>query len=106
MTKKIYIFLALLMVLSSCSTQKNTGMSRWYHRTKTKYNIQFNGKNAYIDGLQQITDAHDDNYGEMLPLYPVSDHKAAEASTGKMDITIEKCRKYTYSSFGRRWHCP
>ena len=93
MTKKIYIFLALLMVLGSCSTQKNTGMSRWYHRTKTKYNIQFNGKNAYIDGLQQITDAHEDNYGEMLPLYPVSDHKAAEASTGKMDITIEKCRK-------------
>lgn len=68
-------------------------MSRWYHRTKTKYNIQFNGKNAYIDGLQQIADAHEDNYGEMLPLYPVSDHKAAEAATGKMDITIEKCRK-------------
>ena len=83
----------MLMAMSSCSTQKNTGLSRWYHRTKTKYNIEFNGKNAYIDGLQQITDAHEDNYGEMLPLYPVSDHKAAEASTGKMDITIEKCRK-------------
>ena len=95
MTKRLHIILLLgtVMVLGACSTQKNTGMSRWYHRTKTKYNIEFNGKNAYIDGLQQITDAHEDNYGEMLPLYPVSDHKAAEASTGKMDITIEKCRK-------------
>ena len=78
---------------SSCSTQKNTGASRWYHRTKTKYNIEFNGKNAYNDGLQQIAEAHEDNYGEMLPLYPVSDHKAAAAASGKMDITIEKCRK-------------
>lgn len=93
MTKKIYIFFTLLLVLSSCSTQKNTGMSRWYHQMKTKYNIQFNGKNAYTDGLQQITDAHEDNYGEVLPLYPVSDHKAAEASSSKMDVTIEKCRK-------------
>ena len=93
--KRLHIILLLgtVMVLGACSTQKNTGMSRWYHRTKTKYNIAFNGKNAYDDGLQQITDAHEDNYGEMLPLYPVSDHKAAEASTGKMDVTIEKCRK-------------
>lgn len=94
MIKKSYILLlTLLMALCSCSTQKNTGATRWYHRTKTKYNIEFNGKNAYIDGLQQIVEAHEDNYGEMLPLYPVSDHKAAEASAGKMDITIEKCRK-------------
>ena len=94
MTKRSYIvLLALLMVLGSCSTQQNTGMSRWYHRTKTKYNIAFNGKNAYADGLKQISDAHEDNYGELLPLYPVSDHKAAEASKSKMDVTIEKCRK-------------
>ena len=81
------------LVASSCSTQKNTGMTRWYHQTKTKYNIAFNGRNAFNEGLEQIATAHEDNFGEMLPLYPVSDHKAAESATGKMDITIEKCRK-------------
>ena len=94
MTKRSYIVLLILLaVFSSCSTQQNTGMTRWYHRTKTKYNIAFNGKNAYADGLKQISDAHEDNYGELLPLYPVSDHKAAESSKSKMDITIENCRK-------------
>ena len=93
MTKKIYIALLALATLCSCSTQKNTGASRFFHRTKTKYNIEFNGRNAFDEGLKQIADSHEDNYGEMLPLYPVSDHKAAEAATGKMDITIEKCRK-------------
>ena len=77
----------------SCSTQKNTGATRAYHQMKTKYNIHFNGKNAFAEGLDQIVAAHEDNYGEILPLYPVSDHKAAEASKSKMDVTIEKCRK-------------
>ncbi len=90
-----YLFATVLLALlaSSCSTQKNTGMSRWYHQTKTKYNIAFNGRNAFNEGLEQIATAHEDNYGEMLPLYPVSDHKAAESASGKMDVTIEKCRK-------------
>ena len=81
------------MLLSSCGTQKNTAATRFYHRTTTKYNIYFNGNTAYAEGLKLIVDAHEDNYGEMLPLYPVSDHKAAEASKSKMDVTIEKCRK-------------
>lgn len=83
----------MVLLMTGCSTQKNTGATRLYHQMKTKYNIQFNGKNAYDEGLKQIITAHEDNYGELLPLYPVSDHKAAESSKGKMDITIEKCRK-------------
>ena len=79
--------------MTGCSTQKNTGATRFYHQMKTKYNIQFNGRNAFDEGLKQIADAHEDNYGELIPLYPVSDHKAAEASKGKMEVTIEKCRK-------------
>ena len=93
MTRKIYILFFALAVLCSCSTQKNTGASRAYHQMKTRYNIHFNGRIAYLEGLEQIAAAHEDNYGELLPLYPVSDHKAAEASAAKMDRTIEKCRK-------------
>ncbi len=83
----------VMLALCSCSTQKNTGAVRAYHQMKTRYNIHFNGRIAYEEGLEQIAAAHEDNYGEVLPLYPVSDHKAAEASTSKMDRTIEKCRK-------------
>lgn len=94
MTKKTYILLlSMAVVLCSCGTQKNTAATRLYHRTTTKYNIYFNGNTAYAEGLKQIAEAHEDNYGEVLSLYPVSDHKAAEASKAKMDVTIEKCRK-------------
>ncbi len=89
------IFLCALSVvfLASCSTQKNTWVTRSYHQTKTKYNIYFNGNVAFEEGIDAIEKAHEDNFSDILPLYTVSNHKAAESATSQMDRTIEKCRK-------------
>ena len=84
--------LTALLALS-CSTQKNTWATRSFHQTKVKYNILYNGNVAYEEGLKAIRDAHTDDYSRILYLYPVSNHKAAEASASQMDKTIEKCRK-------------
>lgn len=81
------------LLLSGCSTQKNTWATRSYHQMKVKYNILYNGNNAYDEGLKAIRDANTDDYSQILYLYPVSNHKAAEAGTSQMDKTIEKCRK-------------
>lgn len=93
MKKHLNILICAMFLLSSCSTQKNTGASRAYHSMKVKYNIYYNGDLAFQEGLEATAKAHTDDYSNVLPLYPVSDHKAAEASAGKMDRTIEKCRK-------------
>lgn len=77
----------------SCSTQKNTWASRTYHATTTRYNIYFNGNLSFDEGLKAINDANTDDFSEIIPLYPVSNHSAAEAATSQMDRTIEKCRK-------------
>lgn len=82
-----------LVLLASCSTQKNTWATRSFHQTKVKYNIMYNGNTAYEEGLKAIQDANEDDYSTVLYLYPVSNHRAAEASASKMDLTIEKCRK-------------
>ncbi len=90
---KIFHIIALAIIFSSCSTQKNTWASRTFHETKVKYNILYNGNVAYEEGLKAIRDANTDDYTQVLYLYPVSNHKAAEASATQMDKTIEKCRK-------------
>ena len=90
---RIIILLTIAVTLLSCSTQKNTWASRSFHQMKTKYNIHFNGQIAFEEGQEAIREAHEDNYSAILPLYPVSDHKAAESSASHMDRTIEKCRK-------------
>jgi len=83
----------LVLILSACSTQKNTWATRSFHQTKVKYNILYNGNIAYEEGLKAIRDANTDDYSRVLNLYPVSNHDAAKASTSQMDKTIEKCRK-------------
>ena len=58
-----------------------------------QYNILYNGNIAYEEGLKAIRDANTDDYSQILSLYPVSNHQAAQAATSQMDKTIEKCRK-------------
>ena len=76
-----YILLLLALLVSSCSTQKNTRASRAYHAMKVNYNIYYNGNTAFEEGLQDIARANKDDYTTLLNLYPVSNHKAAEAAT-------------------------
>lgn len=94
--RKIQLLLLLggmLLIAVSCSTQKNTRASRSFHQTKVKYNIFYNGNLAFEEGQQATIKAHEDDFSAVIPLYPVSNHKAAEASTSQMDKMIEKCRK-------------
>ena len=96
MSKRGYIsvLMAVLVLLgASCSTQKNTRASRSFHQTKVRYNILYNGNLKYEEGLRAIQTACEDDYSQVLALYPVSDHKAAESAKSQMDVTIEKCRK-------------
>lgn len=93
--KIVFLLVSGLMVLmaSGCSTQKNTAANRSFHQTKVKYNIFYNGNIAFQEGQQATIKAHEDDFTTVIPLYPVSDHKATEASTSQMDKMIEKCRK-------------
>lgn len=81
------------MMLASCSTQKNTWSTRNYHAMTVRYNVYFNGKNSYNDGIKQLNNSHKDDFSKVLPLYTVSNHDGAKAIEGQMDITVEKCRK-------------
>ncbi len=82
-----------MATLASCSTQKNTWASRNYHAMVTRYNIWYNGNNAYIEGLEAIDKSAADDYSVVIPLYSVSHHEATQAASSQMDKSIEKCRK-------------
>ena len=53
MKKLIYIF-AMLLIITGCSTQKNTRTTRGFHQMCTKYNVGFNAENSYIEGQKAI----------------------------------------------------
>ncbi|MDO4190757.1 MAG: hypothetical protein Q4D14_03595 [Bacteroidales bacterium] len=58
-----------------------------------RYNVFFNGKNKYNDGIKQLNNTNKDDFSRIIPLYAVSNHEAAKGIESEMDITIEKCRK-------------
>ena len=41
------IGLFLVLLLASCSTQKNTRANRFYHAFTTRYNVYFNGITSF-----------------------------------------------------------
>ena len=91
-----YIFLCVvtvIMVMTACSTHKNTAKSRFWQSFTAKYNTYYNGSQAFIDGNLEKEKGNKDNYTEQLPLYPVSNKQSRELGKGNYDRAIEKMEK-------------
>ena len=92
--RKWYIgLIAATIALVSCSTQKNTAQSRWWHSFNARYNTYFNGSQAFIEGNLEKEKGNKDNYTELIPLYTVGNKQSRDIGKGQFDRTIEKCEK-------------
>ena len=94
--KKSYILIAvvaLVALLASCSTEKNTSRSRWWHSFNARYNTYYNGSVAYIDASLEKENGNEDNFTEMIPMYTVGNKKSRELGKANYDKAIEKCEK-------------
>jgi len=85
--------LVLLLFFSACSIQQNTWMSRHYQELNTRYNVYFNGNEAYKQGLTILKAGTRDNFTSLLPMYPVSNHPSAKMTASSMNKVVEKCQK-------------
>ncbi len=92
-TFRILLLLLTAGVVLSCSTKKNTGLTRFYHSTTAHYNTLYNGKVAFDEGVETQMKGHVDNYNELLPMYVVADKKTAGMGKGSFETAIEKCQK-------------
>jgi tetratricopeptide (TPR) repeat protein len=81
------------MLLTGCSVEKNTSSSRFYHALISKYNIYFNGNEAYKKGVAKVKAANRDDYTNLLPVFEYSSPESATTCTGEMDRAIQKASK-------------
>jgi len=89
----IFVVMATGLMVSSCSVEKNTGISRFYHNLTSNYNIYFNGRQAYLEGMEKIKNSYDNDYSTLIPLFEYSDKDAARAGSADMERTIVKTSK-------------
>ena len=87
------MLLPLMAVVTGCSTSRNTAASRQYQALVTKYNVYFNGNEAYKKGYEAQEKAKKDNLLEILDLYPISDEKVRATGKSSFDLAIEKAQK-------------
>ena len=87
------LYIALLVVGTSCTTKKNTFFYRTYHGTTAKYNIIFNGNESYKEAVEIIDASVVDNYTAVLPVFPRPGKTEALAASPQLDRSIEKCSK-------------
>jgi tetratricopeptide (TPR) repeat protein len=87
------LFTSSIFLILSCSTQKNTAQSRWWHSFNARYNTYFNGSQAFIEGNLEKEKGNKDNYTELIPLYMVGNKQSRDIGLSQYDRTIEKCEK-------------
>jgi len=62
----------LMLVFFSCGTSNNTLFNKEYHALTTKYNVLFNGKEAFSVGESILEQAFEDNFYNLISIEPIN----------------------------------
>lgn len=89
----ILITFFVVLIVNSCSTQKNNLLTRTYHQVTAKYNIYFNGRESFRSGVKIAEQQYRYDYNKILPVFLYTDPEIASSVTPDMDRAIEKASK-------------
>lgn len=89
-----YLLLYCLgLAISSCSTKKNTVVTRAYHNLNSHYNGFYYAGESIKEGVEKIETAHKDDYTRLLPVFIYPDSKESKNTYAEMDKAIQKSSK-------------
>ena len=83
----------LIVLISSCSTEKNTLINREFHNLNAHYNVYFNGNEALKAGVLKIEENVEEDYTKILPIFKESLSNTDKVVSGDMTTAIEKSEK-------------
>lgn len=85
--------LLILVVISGCSTKKNTLLSRSYQQLTSRYNTFFNGNESFKRGVERINRQYEYDFTRNLPVFTYTNPELAKAASADMDRAITKASK-------------
>lgn len=88
-----WIFLSVILI-TACTTQKRkgelSGLSKVYHNTTAHYNGYFNADELLKGSMTSLADQHQDNYNQLLEVYPYIAASNPQAAAPDLDQAVEK----------------
>lgn len=87
-------FLSLIFIVNGCTVQKKKGeastLGKIYHNTTAKYNGYFNADLIMQESLISLESQYQDNYNQILPIYPYAEAPNPKSVAENLDKAIEK----------------
>jgi tetratricopeptide (TPR) repeat protein len=87
----LILFSAIFLV--KCGTEKNTAITRSYHNLTSFYNILFNGKESFDEGINRYRENYQFDFTRRLPIFIYGNEKLSNNIKPQMDRAIEKASK-------------
>ena len=81
----------IIMLISQCSTEKNTVIHRGFHNLHAKYNGFFNANELIKSSYNNFLDSRKEDYNEILPVFPFTNSEEAKNWYAPMDTAYKKC---------------
>ena len=93
LTYRFHLLLALAVVViaTGCSTEKDAFLNRTYHRLTARDNGWFNANEKLKETIDGIERSYEDNYDEVLPIFVYGTDAQAKSAVPELEICIEKC---------------
>ncbi|MEZ4984849.1 MAG: tetratricopeptide repeat protein [Saprospiraceae bacterium] len=94
MNKYFWIIALLALTVSACTTQKKkgdlSGLGKMWHNTTAHYNGYFNADEIITNSTLALAEQHEDNYLEVLDIYPYTEVDNAQSVASEVDEAIKK----------------
>jgi len=91
---KVASILLAIVLITACTTQKRkgelSGLGKLYHNTTAHYNGYFNADVLLEGSILSLSEQHQDNYNQLLEMYPYVVADNPQAAAADLDKAIEK----------------
>ena len=88
-----YIGVLGIVLLLSCSTEKNSFLSRTYHSTTARFNGYFNANELLDLSLATFYSTKKDDFYEIIPVNVLPNDEESKGMHAATDTVISKCSK-------------
>ncbi|MDD2981808.1 MAG: tetratricopeptide repeat protein [Crocinitomicaceae bacterium] len=88
-----FLFISLFLIVTACSTEKNSFINRTYHGTTAKYNGLFNANELLDQSLKSYRNTAKEDYYSVLPLTQLPNEEEVMGMYPAIDTAISKCTK-------------